>query len=551
MDRNSIYDIVLKNAFLHSGKADYKAVMNKVMGSFPEARADRESTVTMIREVIDEVNSKSEEEISKIIAEKFPEELAREKKLQEHRLPDLENVGEFVVMRMAPSPSGPLHIGHSRMAILNDEYVKRYGGHLILRIEDTNPKNIDPESYSMIPQDLKFLGVNVTDTVIQSDRFPIYYEQARILMENGHMYVCSCNPEEFRKLKLQGEACPHRSQKPDENTELFRKMLSDRKFATGKTVVLKTDLHHPNPSIRDWIAFRVLLQDHPRTGNRYWVYPTMNFSVAVDDHLLGLTHVIRGKDHLNNTDKQRYIFRYNGWKEPEYYHYGLVRIPDAMLHASEMKAGIRSGKYTGWGDVRLPTILALSRRGYAPETFRRYWVESGMREIDSEFSWDIFNSINREIIDPVASRYFFVPSPVPISINFPDRIVANILLHPGKKDGGARRYEFHGKTTIYVTNDDSRKFNENEIIRLKDLCNVIWHGGDAEFAGAENTRKDVKIIHWTPENSIPYEVDRPDGTVVKGLLEPLGSEYDGVAQFERFGYVRMFRGSGKAYFLHR
>lgn len=551
LDRDRIYEMVVRNAFLHEGQAEVKAVLNKVMGAFPEARSNSREAVSFIRQIIDDVNSLSAEELNEIVKSRFPDLLVREKKVQEHRLPDLRNVHGTVVMRIAPSPSGPLHIGHSRMAILNDEFVRRYGGDLILRIEDTNAKNIDPDAYTMIPEDLAWIGVNVTKTVIQSDRMQIYYEQAFSLVDSGFMYVCSCLPEEFRDRKLKSEACEHRNYSPEKNRELLRKVLESREFASGKSLVMKTDLRHPNPSIRDWVAFRKVDEEHPRRGKKYWFYPTMNFSVAVDDHLLGLTHVMRGKDHLNNTEKQRYVFEYNSWARPEYYHFGLVNIPDTVLHATEMKDGIRTGKYSGWDDARLGTLCALKRRGYLPETFRKYWVDSGMKEIDAEFSWDIFNSINRELVDPIASRLFFVPDPVELEIEFPEEITAKIPRHPENSALGCREYSLGGRTAIKVPGKDFKEVGDGQEFRLKDLCNLIRRGDRFEYSGNDHSRKGLKILQWAPPGSEKFEVEMPDGSIVKGVIEPEGIEYEGVSQFERFGYVNMFRGQKRAYYLHR
>lgn len=551
LDRDKIFEIVVRNAFLHHGKADAKAVMNKVMGAFPEARANGKEAAAFIREVIDEVNSLGYDDLGKIVSERFPELLVKEKVVQEHRLPDLRNVENSVVMRIAPSPSGPLHIGHSRMAILNDEYVKRYGGHLILRIEDTNAKNIDPSAYDLIPRDLEWIDVNFTDFVIQSDRMDIYYEEALSLIDRSFMYVCSCDPEHFRKLKLKSEACPHRETSASVNRSEFLRIMRERDYATGKTLVMKTDLRHANPSVRDWVAFRKVDDEHPRQGTKYWFYPTMNFSVAVDDHLLGLTHVMRGKDHLNNTEKQKYIFEANSWVKPVYYHFGLINIPDTVLHATEMKEGIRSGKYSGWDDVRLGTLLALKKRGYLPETFRKYWIDSGMKEIDAEFSWDIFNSINRELVDSSSRRLFFVPDPVFAEIDFKEEITARIPRHPELSELGTRAYTLKGKCRIALPGKDVSGMPDGTEFRLKDLCNVVKNGDNYVYSGNDHSKKGLRIVQWAPPGSHDFNVELPDGKVIQGILEPEGSEYEGVSQFERFGYVNMFKGKKTGYFLHK
>ncbi len=538
----------LKNAFQHNGKADIGAVIGKILSENPELRKETTDVATRTAVIVKEINSLQPEEIRKIIMEHYPELLVKEKRTQEHRLPDLKNVRGKVVMRMAPSPSGPLHIGHSRMAILNDEYVKRYGGSLILRIEDTNPENIDPIAYEQIPKDLEWLGVNFDKTVIQSDRFDVYYNEAKKLIESGHAYICTCEQSDFKSKLLKSIACPHRDTEAVDNLDLFDRILSG-KFKKGEAVlVIKTDLNHPNPAIRDWIAFRIIQTPHPRVGNDFVFYPTMNFSVAVDDHLLGLTHVIRGKDHLNNTYRQLYIFNYNSWKIPEYYHYGLVKFPGFVLKTSTVKKGIKSGLYSGWDDIRLATLLTFRKRGFKPETFRRYWIESGMREIDSEFSIEIFNSMNRNIADHDTRRLFFVPDPIKINIGNREELSSKIPNHPSNREFGTREYIIHPNANILIPSTDWTDVHEDTLIRLKDLCNIIKTRDGAIFAGNDSI-KNARIVQWSPEDGIPFQILKPDGTSDRGIIEPLGRKFRGFCQLERYGYVNVISDE-IAYFTH-
>src|SRR5690606_18963889 len=192
----------------------------------------------------------------------------RERKQKKRKgLRDLPDAGEEAVLRFAPHPSGPLHIGHARAAILNDEYARKYGGRLILRIEATDPRRCDPEAYRIVPEDLEWLGVEWDETVIQSDRMETYYEYTGKLIEKGGAYVCTCTPEEFRELKNRGEACRCRDLGVKENLNRWHEMFE---MPEGSAVVrVKTDLEHPNPAIRDWVAMRIVEAEHPRTGSEY------------------------------------------------------------------------------------------------------------------------------------------------------------------------------------------------------------------------------------------------------------------------------------------
>ncbi|MCL4320777.1 MAG: glutamate--tRNA ligase [Candidatus Thermoplasmatota archaeon] len=527
---------VLKNAIEHDGRAELKSVVNKLLGSYPELRSSIKDLMADINLSISKINSMSIEEQISLANEKYSDILIVEKKNEEHHLPDLKNVKGKVVMRMAPSPSGPLHIGHSRMLILNDEYVKRYGGELILRIEDTNPNNIYPQAYDMIQEDTRWLDVNFTQFIIQSERMELYYKRARELILMGKAYICKCRVEDFKRDLMESKACPHRNLPPEMMVEQFDQIITGQDKDLKPVLVIKTDLNHPNPAVRDWIAFRVIETPHPHTGKKYRFYPLMNFSVAVDDHELELTHVIRGMDHLNNTERQKYIFNYFKWDIPEYFHYGLINIQDAILSTTSMRKGIEAGEYRGWDDVRLATLLALRRRGYQKETFRKYWIDSGLNDVNSDFSWEIFNSMNRQFIDHSANRYFFVSDPVKVKINGSPETESMIPLYPKESERGFRKYSLGKDQTLYLQKSDINDAKENDTVRLKDLYNIIYKDGAWHYLDSENkTRR--KIIHWVKDDSPEFEVYKPDGTTDRGFIESDAVKANGIVQFERYAFV--------------
>ncbi len=552
-----ILKYALQNAILHDGKANYKAVMGKIMAENPELRSRARKLIPEVKRVVEEVNSLSIEQQRRKLEELAPELLKKKKKEEKKELEDLPDVKGEVRMRLAPSPSGPMHLGQSRMAILNDEYVKRYGGVLFLRIEDTNPLNILPEAYDMIPEDLDWLGVKIHQTVIQSDRFPIYYDYARKLLEMGKAYITTVPADEWRAMKLKGLPVPDRDLPPEEQLERWDKMLNGD-YDDGEAVyVVKTDLQHPNPAIRDWAAFRIIKNvEHPRVGNKYIVYPLMNFSVAVDDHELGLTHVLRGKDHLNNTYRQMYLYDYFGWRKPVYIHYGWVTMKNTILKTSLIKEGIKNGKFSGWDDPRLGTLRALAKRGIQPEAIRRYWIQVGLKEVDIEFSWDNLYAYNREIIDPIAKRYFFVWDPVRLKIEGVESLHGRAPLHPSA-DMGYREYHLETPIFVNICRDDYESIKIGEFFRLKDLCNVIKRDGYLEYAGndlQEIKKRNARIIHWCPIESVECRVYMPDGALKSGYAESHALDSAGeVVQFERFGFTRIFKENGKlvGYFAHR
>jgi glutamyl-tRNA synthetase len=548
----------LQNALLHDGKADSGAVIGKVIASDPALKSQVKDIIPTIRSICEEVNGLSMKEQRKLLEDLAPE-LLEKKEAKKTELADLPDVTDKVVVRFAPGPSGPLHIGHTRAAVLNDEYVNRYGGKYIIRLEDTNPKKIDPDAYDSIIEDLKWLGISDFEVAIQSDRFDIYYEHAKKLLEMGKAYICTCDVEDWRSAKLKNKACPHRELDAPSQLEQWEKMLAGGFEAGEASYVVKTDINHPNPAVRDFVGLRIVKDPHPRTGDRYLVYPLYNFSVAIDDHLMGMTHVLRGKDHLNNTYRQEYVFDHFNWKKPTYVHYGLVQIVDTTLKTTLISEGIKKGEYSGWDDIRLATLKALSRRGITAEAIRKYWVEVGIKEVDIKFSWDNLYAYNKDVVDDSSNRYFFVWSPKRLTIRGIDSLEGHAPLHPDHQEKGVRKVQLSGDgmVNVLVTEDDLSKTSTGDRIRLKDLCNVkIISENEAEYIGNDVSiiKEGVKIIHWVSEDSNPTKLHMPDGTVREGFSENiLDDDLGKVVQFERLGFVKIDRDEKgyAAYFAHR
>ncbi len=165
---------------------------------------------------------------------------------------------------------------------------------------------------------------------------------------------------------------------------------------------LKLILENPNPAVRDWPALRVIdtkKYPHPRVGSKYIVWPLYNLAAGIDDHLMGMTHIIRGKEHYTNMVRQKYMYEYLGWKYPEAIHYGRLKITGADLSKSKIVAGIKEGTYTGFDDPRLGTFAALRKRGITPEAIKKMIIEVGIKPNDVTLSWENLFSYNRKILD--------------------------------------------------------------------------------------------------------------------------------------------------------
>ena len=534
-----IYKHALLNAAKHKGSANPGAVMGSIMANEPELRSKAKEIGPMSGKIVAKVNALSPEEQAAEM-EKLGVEIEDKKpKAKEVGLQELPGTHENIVLRFAPNPSGPLHIGHSRAAVPNAEYVKRHDGKLILRIEDTDPKRVYEPAYEMIPEDLEWLGITPDEVIYQSDRFEIYYDYARQLIEKGAAYMCTCDGATFKELKDNCKPCPCRDNSVEENLELWDKFSE---MDAGDAVLrVKTDINHKNPAIRDWVAMRLVDEEHPRLGTKYRIYPMMNFSVAVDDHLLGLTHVLRGKDHLANTEKQKYLYDHMGWDVPEYIHYGRLKMEDIALSTSKAMAGIEEGTYSGWDDPRLGTLRAIARRGIDPRTIYELITEMGVKMADSAISWKKIYGLNRNFLEPVANRYFFCENPQLIEVAGYEAGKVDIErpLHADHLDRGNRVLPFDGNA--YLAEND---INDG-IFRLMDAVNVNINGDEITYHSTsfEDAREvKARIIQWVPvDDNVNVKIVMDDASTKTGLGEGALTDLNvgDVVQFERVGFARL------------
>ena len=540
---NDLEKIVFKHALLnaakHKGNANPGAVMGSIMSNEPELRSKAKEIGPLAGKIVVQVNALSPDEQASE-REKLGVEVQEKKaKAKEVGLQELPGTHEDIVLRFAPNPSGPLHIGHSRAAVPNAEYVKRHYGKLILRIEDTDPKRVFEPAYKMIPEDLAWLGIEPDEIVYQSDRFEIYYNYARQLIEKGAAYMCTCDGATFKELKDNCKPCPCRDNSVEENLELWEKF--DTMDAGEAVLRVKTDINHKNPAIRDWVAMRLVDEEHPRMGTKYRVYPMMNFSVSVDDHLMGMTHVLRGKDHLANSEKQKYLYDHMGWDLPEFIHYGRLKMEDIALSTSRAMAGIEDGTYSGWDDPRLGTLRAIARRGIDPRTIYNLITEIGVKMADSAISWKKIYGLNRNFIEPIANRYFFCENPIKIEIDGYENGEVSIErpLHADHMDRGNRILPFDG--SAYLAKEDIT----NGLFRLMDAVNVEIIDDKVNYHSTsfEDSRDaKARIIQWVPTNdNVNVKIVMDDASIKTGLGESALSDLKvgDIVQFERVGFARL------------
>ncbi|MFA5860535.1 MAG: glutamate--tRNA ligase, partial [Candidatus Thermoplasmatota archaeon] len=469
----------------------------------------------------------------------------RAKRDQEGPLKPLPNAQKGkVVLRLAPNPSGPPHFGHGRGMVITQEYKRMYDGKFILRFDDTDTtvKPPWPPAYDMFPETITWLcGASADKVIFASDHMARYYEVARDCIQRGGLYVCECEGDVFRALKEKAEACPHRERSVDENLAAWEKMVAGGYRRGAAVVRVKTDIAHKDPALRDWVAFRIAEEPHPRVGDKYHAWPLLDFQSAVDDHDEKVTHIIRGKDLRDSTAKQQFLYAHLGWTYPETTYWGRVSVHEfGKFSKSILNKAIEAGEYSGWDDPRLPTFPALRRRGFTPEGISNFWLSFGITEKDVAASIVTLEAENKKILEPLANRYFFVAAPKTLSIAGIERLDAHPALHPDKPERGERHIRLTGPIHVHVPGAELR----DGPMRLKDLGNVTVQAGAARYEGNDMTwarEHKAPIVHWVPADAVPARLVMPDASVVTGLAEPaLGRLPVGtLVQLERVGFARV------------
>jgi glutamyl-tRNA synthetase len=574
--RELIYRKALINAYKHNGKASLDAVVRKIVFYKPEIKKEIKKYIEIIKEVVEEVNSLSLDEQYSILLVRYPEELKEEKvQVKRFEFPVLHDLNKKVVTRFAPNPDGPLHIGNIRSALLSYEYSKRFDGKFILRFEDTDPRTKKPilhlspsekMDYQYIIEDLEWLGIIPDEIYIQSDRLNIYYKCIEELLKKGFAYVCLCSKEEIKENRMKGIECVHRNSDPEHNLKLFYEMLNGG--IKNGVIRIKTDMKHEDPSVRDWIAFRIIdpkIYVHPRIekikeilGYEPYLWPTYNFSVSIDDHFMGVTLVFRAKEHINNTIKQSYIFKYFNWEEPKAIHYGRIKVAELTLSKSKIVKG-----YKDFSDPDLATIIAFRKRGFLPESIKNVILELGIKPIEATISLENLYSINRKLIDYATDRYFFVYDPVVVKLKISEKITIRRQLHPSRKD--FFEFELEPNPEILICKNDLEG-NEFEV-RLISLGNFKIKKLNGNFEGEllkdhslEYAReRNLKFIQWVPSSKkikckiiTPSKVNK--NKLIEGYCEAEVSKLkvNTVIQFLRFGFVKLDKKDDEYlfYYLH-
>jgi glutamyl-tRNA synthetase len=545
--------VAIENSLAHDGTPRAGPIVARLLATEPALRPQAAEVRAVVASVVAEVAALPRADLeAQLAALGGPEPVRpKEEKSEGGDFPDLPGaVQGKVILRMAPFPSGVLHIGHGRMLYVHQHYRERYSGKLLLVFDDTigsEEKRVETEFFDLILGDCELAGVKPDSVVYKSDRIPLFYPWARRIIDRGAAYVCRCPAELLRSNRAQGIACPERAQSPPEAADEWERMLAGA-YAPGVAVLrLKTDLADPDPAFRDRVLFRISDLDHPRVGKKYQVWPMLEFSWAVDDIELGITHVLRGKDLVIEDRMQRYIWELLNIKGPPFLHWGILRVREAKVAKSKAYREVKSGLYDGWADPRTWSLRSLDRRGISMEALRAFILSFGMSLADIEVPAETLYAENRKRIDATTVRRAFVPEPARVEvIGYPDGLATvELPNHPDRPELGKRTVPAGPSFFLPYRDLVTRPGAE---VRLKDLLNVrlpatIPPSGEtirAEFTSRENQK--LPRLQWVgAEGAVPVDVLDPEGNHSTGTGEAaLGQAHPrDILQFERVGFVRI------------
>lgn len=564
--RKEIRKFALQNAFEHEGKTQDKIILAKILGNKPEFRTKVKEIVGDISEIVSSVNNISLEEQRKEIEEKFPEILIPKEKIEEREgLPPLKNAEQGkIITRFPPEPNGYPHIGHAKAAIINSEYAKMYGGKCILRMDDTNPEAERMEYHAAIKVGLDWLGVEFDIIKNTSDDMEFFYEKGMELVNSGKAYVCTCKRETISNNRKERKACKCSFGDVQKNLQGWEKMFG--KYKPGEAIVrFRGDMKADNAVMRDPVLFRIIEEKHYTLGEKYRVWPSYDFAVAIEDSKDGVTHAFRSKEFELRKDLINAILDELGMRKPHQDFFSRLEFKGMPISKRILKPLIEEGKVSWYDDPRLPTLEALRRRGIKPEAIRKFILSLGLTKANTLAPFDALESFNRKFVDADSIRLFMVNKPKKIRIsNLPFSSV-EIPNHP-IKDMGKRTVEFDD--IVLISEEDAQNIRAGMQVRLLGLGNIaitkvgeILEGDFIENGDITNVQK----IQWIPQKNaheikllIPHQLfidDEFNENSLEELVvytEPhyLKLKEGEEIQFVRFGYCRK-DSQNQAIFTHK
>ena len=435
--------------------------------------------------------------------------------------------------RFPPEPNGYLHIGHAKSICLNFGLAEEFNGKCNLRFDDTNPIKEEQEYIDSIIEDIRWLGFDWEDRLyFASDYFDQLYEYAVKLIKKGGAYVDDLTADEIREyrgtLTQPGKNSPYRERSVEENLNLFERMRSGE-FPDGlKVLRAKIDMAAANINMRDPVIYRILHASHPRTGDKWCIYPMYDMAHGQSDSIERITHslcTLEFEDHRPLYD----------WFQNELEIYRCQQIEFARLNLNytvmskrKLLRLVKEGHVSGWDDPRMPTISGFRRKGYTPESIRDFSERIGLAKANSTVDIAFLEHCLREDLNKRALRVMGVLHPLKVVIdNYPDDLVEQMeaINNPEDTSMGTRKIPF--SKVLYIEQDDFKEDPPRKYFRLAPGREVRLRYGYfitcVEVVKDEKTGKIIKLhCTYDPETK---GGNAPDGRKVKSTIHWVSAKH--------------------------
>ena len=441
--------------------------------------------------------------------------------------------GGKVVTRFPPEPNGYLHIGHAKSIHLNFGIAREYNGVCHLRFDDTNPLKEEEEFFEAIKEDVRWLGFDWGGHLYYaSDYFDQLYQWALELIKAGKAYVCDLSAEELSEQRgapnQPGKESQYRSRSVEENLKLFEQMRRGEFPEGSKTLRAKIDMSSSNLNLRDPVMYRIIKAVHPRTKDKWCIYPTYDWAHGQSDSIEKITHSICTLEFENHRPLYDWFLDQLGVHHPRQIEFARLNLTYTALSKRKLKELVDGGYVQGWDDPRMPTISGLRRRGYTPEAIRNFCARIGVAKADSRVDIALLEHCLREDLNKRALRRMVVLRPVKVVIdNYPDGKVEELsaLNNPEDLAMGTRKVLF--SKVIYIEQEDFLEDPPKGFYRLAPGREVRLRYAyyiTCQKVIKEPNTGEIKELHCTydPETR---GGDSPDRRKVKATLHWVSAEH--------------------------
>ena len=459
-----------------------------------------------------------------------------------------ENPEKKIHTRFPPEPNGYLHIGSAKAIWINCQTAKKYGGLFNLRYDDTNPAKEDNEYVQAIHEDLCWLGAEPTGGIFYgSDYFDKCYEYAVKLIKEGKAYVCDLSAEEMKQyrgtLTENGKNSPWRERSVEENLDLFERMKNGEFPDGSHTLRAKIDMSSPNMNMRDPAIYRIVHTSHHRQKDKWCIYPLYDFAHPIQDALEGITYSLCSLEFENHRPLYNWVIDNIGFDpKPRQIEFARLNITNTVMSKRYLRYLVENGLVDGWDDPRLPTISALRRRGYTPESIFDFVSRAGVSKVNSLVDIELLEHCIREELNATAPRRIVIEHPIKIVVtNYPEDKVEYFELPNNPSDStsaaGTRPIPFTRE--LYIDASDFAEVPPPKFVRLKPdgevrlmgayiiKCNEIIKDADGNITEIRCTA-DLESRNGNPT----------DGRKIKGTIHWLSAKYS--AETTLMLYDRLF-----------